>query len=198
MSDSTVKENSDNDVPLTKQKGMKKEKVIDEIINKPKITITKPIKEKKPRSEKQKAQFELVAKKRKESIEQKNMEKKIMASKLLLEKDPEFMAKQKTIDPPTPHINDVQKIMKPKKEPKIIEVNNTDSESEESIIIIKRKPKKTKKQKKIIIEESESESSSDEEVISIPKPKREFITQQNKKSVIKVHKQAPNYNNYFV
>ena len=134
----------------------------------------------------------------KSHIVRENPTKKTSLDLVLMEKDPEFMGKQKTIDPPTPHINDVQKIMKPKKEPKIIEVNNTDSESEESIIIIKRKPKKTKKQKKIIIEESESESSSDEEVISIPKPKREFITQQNKKSVIKVHKQAPNYNNYFV
>ena len=64
MSENNVKENSDNEVPLTKEKGQKKAKIIEESINEPNksenlenITVIKPIKEKKPRSEKQKAQF---------------------------------------------------------------------------------------------------------------------------------------------
>ena len=54
MTENNVKENSDNDVPLTKVKGQKKTKVIEETINETNksentenITITKPQKEKK-------------------------------------------------------------------------------------------------------------------------------------------------------
>ena len=100
MSENIVKENSENDVPLTKVKGQKKTKVIEETINEPEnlenIAVTKPKKEKKPRSEKQKAQFQQVFNKRKEILEKKNLDKKIEASKLLLQHDPEFMNKQKT------------------------------------------------------------------------------------------------------
>ena len=206
MSENNVKENSDNEVPLTKVKGQKNTKVIDEPINEPNksenlenITVTKPQKEKKPRSEKQKAQFEQVFNKRKEILEKKKLEQKIEASKLLLQHDPEFMNKQKIVEPLTPHIDDVPVVLKKKKEPKIIEMSETDNESEESVIIIKKKSNKPKKKKKIIIEESEDSSSSDdEEVVKLPKPKREFTTQQNKKSIVKIHeKPKVNYDNYF-
>ena len=203
MSENSVKENSENDVPLTKVKGQKKTKVIDDepskIENSENITVTKPQKEKKPRSEKQKAQFQQVFNKRKEILEKKNLDKKIEASKLLLQHDPEFINKQKIVEPLTPHIDDV--VIKKKKEPKIIEMSDSDNDSDESVIIIKKKTSKPKKKKKkIIIEESEESSSSgeDEEVITLPKPKREFTTQQNKKSIVKIHeKPKVNYDNYF-
>ena len=203
MSENSVKENSENDVPLTKLKGQKKTKVIDDepskIENSENITVTKPQKEKKPRSEKQKAQFQQVFNKRKEILEKKNLDKKIEASKLLLQHDPEFINKQKIVEPLTPHIDDV--VIKKKKEPKIIEMSDSDNDSDESVIIIKKKTSKPKKKKKkIIIEESEESSSSgeDEEVITLPKPKREFTTQQNKKSIVKIHeKPKVNYDNYF-
>lgn len=201
MIENIVKENSENDVPLTKAKGQKKAKVIEETINEPEnITVTKPKKEKKQRSEKQKAQFQQVFDKRKEMIEKKNLEKKIEASKLLLQHDPEFMNKDKKVEPLTPHIDDV--VIKQKKTPKIVEMSESDSDSEESIIIIKKKANKPKKKKKkIIIEQSSDESSSsgeDEEVVKLPKPKRDFTTQQNKKSIVKIHdKPKVNYDNYF-
>jgi ATP-dependent Clp protease ATP-binding subunit ClpC len=128
-----------------------------------------------------------------------DLEKKIEASKLLLQHDPEFINKQNIIEPLTPHIDDV--VIKKKKEPKIIEMSDSDNDSEESVIIIKKKTSKPKKKKKkIIIEESSDSSSSgeDEEVITLPKPKREFTTQQNKKSIVKIHeKPKVNYDNYF-
>jgi hypothetical protein len=207
MSENNVKENSDSEGPLTKVKGLKTNKLIDESVNetnKPEntenITITKPKKEKKPRSEKQKAQFQQVFNKRKEILEKKNLEKKIEASKLLLQHEPEFINKQKIIEPVTPPID--ENVIKKKKVPKIVEMSETDNDSEESVIIIKKKTNKPKKKKKkIIIEESSDESSSsgeDEPVITIPKPKRDFATQQNKKSIVKIHeKPRINYDSYF-
>lgn len=119
MSENVVKESSENDVPLTKVKGQKKATVIEEPINEPNktenqenITVTKPKKEKKPRSEKQKAQFEQVFNKRKELLEKKKLEQKIEASKLLLQHDPEFMNKQKVVEPLTPHIDDTGVVKK--------------------------------------------------------------------------------------
>lgn len=202
MTENNVKENSEREVPLTRQKGQKY-LIVDEVVNAPveNITVTKPMKEKKPRSEKQKAQFEQVFNKRKELIEKKKLEKKIEASKLLLEHEPEYKVPS---TPRTPHIIDaVPEKLKLKKEPKIIEVHsdNSDDDSDESVIIIKKKSKTKKaKKKKIIIEESSEESSSgeDEEVIQLPKPKRDFTTQQNKKSIVKVHdKPKICYDNYF-
>lgn len=204
MSDINVKENSEHDVPLTRQKGKKPLNLV-ESINEPVpeiITVSNPKKEKKPRSEKQIAQFLEVANRRKESLEKKNLEKKIEASKLLLKHDPEYIKKQTPIEQSVEQPNE-QRIVenKPKKkEPKIIEVDNSSSDSEESVIIIKKKKNKKQKKKKIIIEESESESSSSEEedVVQMQKPKRNFITQQNKKSIVKIHeKPKVCYDNYF-
>ena len=182
MSDNT---DIENNVPLEKTKTIKPVK---EVIPE----VQPPTKPKKPRTDKQKTQFQQVMTKRQENIEKKKLEKKIEASKLLVEKDPEFLKQLK--EPLTPTFEQVGKI----RNKKIVE---SESESDESVIIIKRKPK-PKKKKTIIIEESESSSSSDEEVIQLPKPKseRKFITQQNKKSVIKIHNKpsTPSYENYFV
>jgi len=78
--------------------------------------------------------------------------------------------------------------------------SSSDSSSEEEVVIVKKKREKIKekpkkKKKKIIIEISDSESESEEEEeepepVKKQKPlkAREMITQQNKKSLIKVHK----------
>jgi len=75
--------------------------------------------------------------------------------------------------------------------------SSSDSSSEEEVVIVKKKREKIKekpkkKKKKTIIEISDSESESGEEPEPVKKQKplkaREMITQQNKKSLIKVHK----------
>jgi hypothetical protein len=188
---------------------LEKKKIIKEVQPPLEDTIEniKPKKEKKPRTEKQKTQFQEVFNKRKENIEKKKMEKRVEASKLLVQQDPEFFKKyyQTTNEVPTPTFDEtdkmpekeVKKVVK-KKEPTVIELN-TDEESEESVIIVKKKAK-PKKKKKIIVEQSEDSSSgSDEEVVQVSKPKRAFVSQQNKKSVIKIH-EKPNvsFEHYFV
>jgi hypothetical protein len=182
MSDNT---DIENNVPLEKTKTIKPVK---EFLEEP-IKATEKVK--KPRTEKQKAQFQQAMTKRQENIEKKKLEKKLEASKLLVEKDPNFLKQLK--EPLTPTF---EQEVKPRQK-KIIE----ESESDESVIIIKKK-NKPKKKKTIIIEESESSSSSDEEVVQLPKPKsdRKFTTQQNKKSIIKIHNKpsTPSYENYFV
>jgi DnaJ-class molecular chaperone len=83
-------------------------------------------------------------------------------------------------------------------------VNLLDSQ-EKGIILseLKGVEDKPKKKKKIIVEQSaseESSSGSDNDVVQLPKPKRSFVSQQNRKSVIKIHNK-PNvlaYENYFV
>ena len=78
---------------------------------------------------------------------------------------------------------------------------------EEEVVIVKKKREKVKekpkkKKKKIIIEISDSESEEEEEEEPEPVKKqkplkaRDMITQQNKKSLIKVHKPAEP-TNYF-
>ena len=77
--------------------------------------------------------------------------------------------------------------------------SSSDSSSEEEVVIVKKKREKVKekpkkKKKKIIIEISDSESEEEEEEDPEPVKKqkplkaRDMITQQNKKSLIKVHK----------
>ena len=85
--------------------------------------------------------------------------------------------------------------------------SSSDSSSEEEVVIVKKKREKVKekpkkKKKKIIIEISDSESEEEEEEDPEPVKKqkplkaRDMITQQNKKSLIKVHKPAEP-TNYF-
>lgn len=148
------------------------------------VPLQKEKKEKKPRSQKQLDHFKNMAEKRRENIEKKKLEKKIEASKLLLEHDIKST--------PT----------KPKKEVAVKEeTEEVESEpsSEEEIIIKKKtlpchrqvsrgqspQPKAKGKKKKIVIyEEDSSDSDSDDE---IPIPKKQFKTQQNKKSIVKVY-----------
>ena len=159
-SESTIKEDNDVDVPLEKQS------VIKEKIKKPR----------KPKTPGQLEQFEKVRLKRLEDIKQKNVQKKIEASKLLLDngyvKKEEIV--QKDIQPEkikTPHIDDI-----------------AEDESDNEIIIVKKKPKK---KKTFIIEES-SDDDDDEELAKEAYKERKFVSQQKKKSVIKIH-QPPNY-----
>ena len=122
------------------------------------VPLEKP---KKPRSEKQIEQFKKIAEKRKENVEKKKLEKKIEASKLLLEHDVK--------------LND-----KKKKEPIVLQSDSSDSEPE-IIVVSKKKPKK----KPIKIEIEESSTEEEQEV----KPKQREFKHQNyaKKSVIKHH-----------
>lgn len=120
------------------------------------------------RSEKQLAHFENMRKKRIDNIEKINLNKKIEASKILLQHDKEQMKNKKY---------------------KKIE-SESESSEEEEIIIIEKKKKPKKKTKRIIIEESsdsEEEPEEEEEIIK-PKIQRNFKSQQNKKSIIKIHK----------
>jgi hypothetical protein len=164
------------DVPLIKPKGQKVKKNIELEINK--ITPDEPIieqvvaKVKKPRppkTEAQKQQFQNVLKKRKELLDKAMLEKKIEASKLLLSQGLEIPKINNKVD--------------------VVEESSSD-ESEEEVIIVKRKPKK---KKKIIYmsESSESDSDSDGNPPAHNHQKRNFITQQNKKSVIKVKNDYP-------
>ena len=166
----------------TKQKSQKKsplvivetdsEEQVSEVIEEPpkqekKVKKEKPVKEdkrKQPRTEAQLKHFENMRKKREDNLKQKLLDKKIEASKILLEND-----------------------VKPKsKKTKPIEESD-----EEEVIIIEKKKKQKPKTKRIIIEESSSdESSEEEEQERKPKskaPERKFKSQQNKKSIIKIN-----------
>ena len=158
-SESTIKEDNDVDVPLEKQTTIKEK-------------VKKP---RKPKTPGQLEQFEKVRLKRLEDIKQKNVEKKIEASKLLL--DNGYVKKEeiikKDIQPEkikTPHIDEI-----------------AEDESDNEIIIVKKKPKK---KKTFIIEESSDDD--DEELAKEAYKQRKFVSQQKKKSVIKIH-QPPNY-----
>jgi hypothetical protein len=191
-------------VPLTKSKGGRPK-------NPPKV------KEKKPRTEKQIEAFNKAQQKIKEIREKKKEEKKIEASKLLLEKGielPVLFKKELTENETTPLTK-----KQPKPQPVLNlppeEGQDTGPEEEEEIVYIKKdkkvKPIPKKKRKKIIVyqdnsSDSESDSSSDEEIEEEEdlKPKH-FKSQRNKKSLIKVydtpqHKPKPPLNhstNYF-
>ena len=147
-------------------------------------SIEKPLKVKKPRSEKQIEQMKLCLGRRKEEIDKKKYEKKLEASKFLLEHDEKIKNKEV--------------IKKVNKEPLIESSSEEDtSDSEPETIIIKKKKskkEKNKKKKKLtkVIIESESESDSDSDSDSYKSesepepPRRQFKTQQNKKSKIKI------------
>lgn len=110
------------------------------------IVEDKPIKKKKVLSEKQKAILQQARIKRSHNIEKKKLEKKLEASKLLLN------IKDEKEEKPIKKINKMP----------IIEEESSESSEPEQIII---KKKKKKKPKKIIIEESESEEEEEQEII---------------------------------
>jgi hypothetical protein len=145
------------------------------------VPLLKPIKEKKPRSEKQLKSFAACAERLKERHRVQLHDKKVKAAKFLLDHD---------IKPTIPEP------IKVKEEPIIVKEESSDEE----VIYLKREKVKTSKKKPkvktIILSSSESESESEEERIQ-PIPEKKFISQQNKKSLIKVHKQEPINKSYF-
>lgn len=138
------------------------------------------LKEKKPRSAKQIEHFKNMKQKRTDNIENNKLNKKIESAKLLLEHDVSVPVKSKSKQKPPP-----------------VEVEEISSSEEEEEIIVKTKKskkKETKPKKKskkiVIIQESDSESEeeeSEDDDEAPPAPKTHFKTQQNKKSIIKVH-----------
>jgi hypothetical protein len=185
MSEISIKENLINDdydqSPLEKQ-------VIDK----------KPIKkERKPKTPAQLEQFEKVRLKRLDAIKEKKELQKIEASKLLLNngyvKKEDLPAKE-TIEPIkqvfTPHINDDAQAslsFKVGQSPYLKLDKTEDEESDDQVIVVKKKKKP--KKKTIIIEESDEEDEEEPEIIyNKVKKTRDFITQQNKKSVLKIHR----------
>ena len=80
---SEIEEIEELKTPLTKKKTSKKN---NDVVNEELPMIPPPPKEKIPRSEKQRKQFELAIVKRKENLDKRIIDKKIEASKLLLEK----------------------------------------------------------------------------------------------------------------
>ena len=147
---------------------------------KPKIGRPKnppKIKEKKPRTEAQKEVFKRAQAKIIENRAKRVEQKKIESAKLLLEKGIEL-----------PSLKQEKKIELPSKK------DEESEESEQEIVYMKKPKTKTKpKKNKIIVYQdssSEDESSEEEQEIHIKKSKH-FKTQQNKKSMIKVHQQAP-------
>ena len=128
----------------------------------------KPIK--KPRTQKQIDAFLKASTARQASVENKMMVKKIEASKLLLGLN----------------IPITDKAIKHQHKPIQEDDFNTENESDSSVeeIIVKRAKKKKKKKRVIVMEDSSSEE--DEPEPRRPQP-RHTISQQNKKSIIKVH-----------
>jgi len=149
-----------------------------EEMNENQIPLEKPSKQKKPKTPKQIEQFEKMKQKRAEILKENKTKKEIESAKLLLNNG--YVKKEEIEIPLTPSI--------------VSNKDETDTESieEEPTIIIRKKKKAPKKKPKtIIIEETDSE---DESVISEEPVKikaRDFVSQRNKKSVIKIHKKEP-------
>jgi hypothetical protein len=146
--------------------------------------IKKPVKPKKKLSEKQLETLKKGREARKSNIEESKLNKKIEASKLLLEVE---------------HKNKKKEVKKEVKQ---------ESEDDEEVVIIEKQRKPKKKVKKIIIQESESSSEEEEEIVI---PEKKMKSQKNKKSIVKDEdvKQLPdpsfdkpkkinNFKNYFV
>lgn len=167
----------EQDTPLIKMK-----KSVGRPKNPPKI------KEKKPRTDKQIAAFAKVVEKNKEYKAKKLEEKKIESAKLLLANGielPNVKAKQQDDDvvEPTPPV---------KRKSKPIEEEAEEVENE--IIYVKQprkgvaaEPKPKKKRKIIVYQDQSSDESSSEEEQEVHIKSKSFKTQQNKKSLIKVH-----------
>jgi hypothetical protein len=156
------------------------------------IPLTKPKKprkqmEKKPRTEAQIKAFQVAQQRLKEVNEKRKIDKQIEASKLLLGLNNKPVAKPKPVNT----------------------VSEVSSSSEEEIILKKATKlpaeiKKKKKRRVIVMEDSSSEEDDTPPQPKRPEP-RHTISQQNKKSIIKVHqptipekaKQNVDYNNFF-
>lgn len=155
--------------------------------------ILKP-KTKRKMSENQMKNLEVGRQRRKEKLEEKKESLKMEYAKKLYEED----LKNKSLKPDTNSEDNLrQSKSKPKPKPKPAPVEESSSEEEEVIIRSKQSTKKKKKKKKVVIELSSSDDDTDEEEEeeAEPKPSRKMVSQQNKKSVIKVTE--PVKKNYF-
>ena len=195
------------ETPLLKKKSTKKYKEIN--IENNTIDIVKDINEKevkikKPRSDKQIEQFKKVIERKKETILENNYNKKIEASKLLME---DTLKKMMELEKKVKN-DDKKKKVKPI--PIVDSDTDDDDESdpEPEPIVIKKKSIKIKKdtkpkkgKAKLIIYESDSDT--DSEVPPTPPPtpppapaQRILKSQLNKKSIMKISNPTPK--NYFV
>ncbi|MEI6371493.1 MAG: hypothetical protein WCO49_17570 [Nostocales cyanobacterium ELA608] len=172
MSDNIIKENVEEEVPL--------EKPIKKVIET--IPIAKETKPKKARTPAQLAQFENARVKRQANIKLKEDNKKLEASKLLLDNG---YVKKDDVKP-----TEIKKVIQ---EP--VDVTTDESEAESEIIIVKKK-KKPKKKTYIIEESSDDEEYEINKAKEVYKKSRNMVSQQNKKSIIKVN--TPSFLNYFV
>jgi len=183
--------NDEYTTPLTKQpkQSHKKKEIVKEDIKEIQGLGLDKVKTRKPKTEKQMEQFKKVVEARKKKIEDNKLQKKIEASKFLLEHS---ALEQGITQTPT-----IKKKLLPKLDN---DLHEDDSSSEEQVVVIKKK-KKSKKKKIIVVEEDSDDSSEEEEEV---KPVRSLKTQRNKKSVIKIHNDKDNkpsnnnYKNYFV
>jgi hypothetical protein len=174
-------DDDDDSAPLTKPKGRKV--IISEVAKdttEQLEQVKKPRKKMPPKTEKQMQQFQVAMQKRKESIENKKLEKKIEASKLLL---------QYGITP-TPQNTPV----KQHKTKKVVEVSEESSE-EEIIIKTVKKPKKKKVIKVEVSDSSDSDEPDQPPAQQTKSSSSQFRKQQYQKpsSVIKVHDNKPKY-----
>jgi hypothetical protein len=170
------------------------------------IPLEKAKKTPKPRSEKQMEHFKNLQQKRKENIEKKKLEKKIEASKLLLEhgqlrglgaEAPEIITSPPSITPKKKQKTQgtgYQELSSPPSSDegrhRRLEADASEEESDSSVekVIVnvknKNKKKPKKKTKEIIIYNDDSESEEEEGGYEIIEPKRVLKTQQNKKTKI--------------
>lgn len=194
-------------VPLTRRKGHKLEEIspplataiapiapIAPIALTPPIEITTksvnyPAKPKKPRAPKTPAQllaFQKAMETRKKNIEQKKLEKKVEASKILLAHEEKQRVEPIIETKPKPRSRPKKQIIK--------EIVEESSDDEPEIVYVKRR-----KSKKKIIVQSESETESEPEIEI--KHRQSFGTShQNKSSVKGITKMEPikkSYHNFF-
>lgn len=185
---------SDNVNDLTRPKKTRKDVVITEAVVAPVTQIVEPIvpKVKKPRTQAQIDAFQRSAAIRQANVAKTRELKALAKAQGVIEKS---QNKQVPVQQ-----NNIQE-------------QPIDSSSDESDIeiVLKRKPKpKPKKKAKYTVvitdsEDSESDSESEYESEYEPEPKpivprktRNFATQQNKKSILKVHNpSSTNYDHYF-
>jgi hypothetical protein len=189
-------DNENMDGPLVKPKKSKQ----------PEQPLTKP---KKEMTEAKRLAFEKMAEKRRQNIELRKQQKKIEASKILLEYESK---KQQAIQKEEP-VNQVklgeplepaktEKTAKGKKQPQVIiqddssdDDSSSDSDNEPQVIYIKKNKKKKKQPKKQIIIQDDSSSEEESEEEEIKPPAKPFKSHQNKKSAaVKVHKPEPTTN----
>ena len=155
MSENISKENIEEEVPL--------EKPIKNVIDT--LPAVKEVKQKKARTPAQQAQFENARIKRQENIKNKENNKKLEASKLLLENE----------------------LKQPKKEVPVKSAKEQSDTEDERVVYVKMPKKKTTK-KQIIIQDDDTTSSDESETVLVKTTKKPFgKSHRNRNSVVKVH-----------